>query len=468
MNFISLHFLTLIVLTISLTKIAKTARQQNIIVIIANVVFYSFWSLQYLCLLIIESTMLFFISKKICYSPNTKFRKILLSLGVTLPLLLLGIFKYYNFFISSFKRFGLSTNSINIIVPIGISFHSFMMISFIVDSYFGKVEKIDIFEMLSYSIFFPTILSGPVCKSRNIIPQFKKHRILNNDCFKDSLSRFTIGVFKKVVIADRLSVYVDAVFSTPKAYSWITLIIASVAYSLQLYFDFSGYSDMAIAVANSIGIRIDENFLFPYISKNPTEFWKRWHISLSSWLQEYLYIPLGGNRKGKYRTYLNLIITMVLGGMWHGANWTYVLWGFIHGIALVLHKMFVKITSSVCRLRNNKFTEIEEIIFIIINYVFVSLCWIIFRSDSIDTAFTIFKRIFTLAKGIDYFYVYTFVYLFGLMIIQFIIMKRRDINNNFIALDLNNFLNKIILCGMILIILSVGYYGDTAFIYGHF
>lgn len=468
MNFLSIRFLALIFVTILFTKLSKTAKQQNIVIIVANVIFYLSWSFKFLILLLFESIFVFLFSKGITKSENKKIKKYYVTAGIVTVLSVLIIFKYYNFFVYNLVAFGIATNGLNIIAPVGISFYSFTMISFIVDTYKGNINtEMNIIEFLEYSLFFPTIVSGPINKAKTLIPQFSEYRQVGGYELQNSMCRFTIGAFKKVVIADRLSVYVDSVFKTPQAYSWITLIFASLGYSMQLYFDFSGYSDMAIAVANTLGIKVNENFMLPYLSKNPTEFWKRWHISLSSWLQEYLYIPLGGNRKGKIRTYINLVITMLLGGLWHGANWTFVLWGFIHGLALVIHKMFMKFRSRSehkIAVSNN----LINIICIVVNCIFVSFCWVIFRADSIGDAFIIFSRILTLSNGINYIFTYCIVFLIGIISFQIFVYSNEDILEKIYKLNLNRFSNKVIFCGMILIILAIGYYGDTAFIYGKF
>lgn len=470
MDFLSFGFLMLVITTVFLTRISKTSKQQNIIILASNVLFYALWSVKFLLFLVIEGEIIFLLGTRIVKTRNERTKKQCLMIGIGTALLMLAIFKYYNFFVDNISRAGIGLRGLNIVAPIGISFYTFMVISFIVDVYKGKIDtQTDLLVMFDYYLFFPTIVSGPISKARDILPQFKNYRVIDRKRIEDSVCRFTIGAFKKVVIADRLSIYVDTVFETPNAYSWVTLILGGIAYSVQLYCDFAGYSDMAIAVAGAVGIDVSENFLFPYMSKNPTEFWKRWHISLSSWLQEYLYIPLGGNRKGIIRTYINLIITMTLGGLWHGANWTFILWGMVHGIALVLHKQFTKIAKVYNGLNSKRLLcEIKNVLCITLNCVFVSCCWIVFRSDSVQEALIIFKRIVTLAEGIQYIYVYNVVFVIGLVIIQIIVSKRTDKGKDFFKLDLSRFSNKVILCGEILIIFALGYYGDTAFIYGKF
>ena len=212
-------------------------------------------------------------------------------------------------------------SSLKLIIPLGISFYTFMGISYISDLYHGKIsDSSNILSIAMYLSFFPSITAGPITKARDFFSQINKPRTISLNNIGASVQIMVLGLIKKIVIADRLSVYVDTVYSCPNAYSGLTLFLASLAYSIQLYCDFSGYSDIAIGTAKLMGIELKRNFNMPYISRNISEFWKRWHISLSEWLQEYLYIPLGGNRNGRIRTYFNLMATMILGGLWHGAN----------------------------------------------------------------------------------------------------------------------------------------------------
>jgi alginate O-acetyltransferase complex protein AlgI len=264
--------------------------------------------------------------------------------------------------------------------------------SYTIDVYRGKIKAANFIDVALYISFFPQLVAGPIVKAQDFLPQLKEDRRVTLKSLEVGLQIFVMGMFKKIVLADHLSVFVDDIFATPVAFSSMTVILAVVAYAFQIYFDFSGYSDMAVGCAKCLGYDINRNFNLPYISKNPTEFWKRWHISLSTWLQEYLYIPLGGNRKGKRRTYINLMLTMLIGGLWHGANWTFVVWGLLHGIALCIHKVYLKLFSTKVR--------IPIVLSVIMNNVFVCICWVFFRASSFDVAVEILKKAFIWSAGL--------------------------------------------------------------------
>jgi len=265
---------------------------------------------------------------------KTKNPKILVGGGTTL-VLFLGYFKYTNFFVNSFRAlFGLDSVTLNIILPLGISFYVFSAIAYLIDIYRGEYPaQKNILNIALYIAFFPKLTAGPIVRGKDFFPQVKGYRGIQWDAFKVGIQIFVFGLFKKIVLADHLGVFVDDVFRAPTAFNTGTVVLAAISYSLQIYFDFSGYSDMAIGVSKILGFDFKPNFNLPYISRNVSEFWKRWHISLSSWFQDYLYIPLGGNRKGKVRTYINLMLVMLISGLWHGAGWTFIAWGALHGDA---------------------------------------------------------------------------------------------------------------------------------------
>ncbi len=271
------------------------------------------------------------------------------------------------------------------------------------------------------------------------------------------------GLFKKIVLADHISVFVDDIFHAPTAYSWGTLILAIVSYSLQIYFDFSGYSDIAIGCAKCFGYDFLPNFNLPYISQNVTEFWRRWHISLSTWLKEYLYIPLGGNRKGKARQYFNLFVTMLLGGLWHGANWTFVFWGALNGLALCLDKLR----------KRNASTIFGKIVGIATTYCFITFTWIFFRADTFGTAWSVIKGIFTLQSGIVQNFMWSYVsILFIVIATAFAVLKSKKkeatVNGYYPIVSLNSFWGLVaffIACGMLV---ALAFTGEAPFVYFQF
>ena len=396
---------------------------KKVVLLIASYIFYGYWDFRFCFLLLFLSLLVFFCAKRIDKG------KIYTVIGIALPLVVLGFFKYFNFFVDSFASMFNITNtvSLNIILPVGISFYTFQSLSYIIDVKRKTIEAEKNFINLAlYIAFFPQLVAGPIVKAADFLPQLKENRTVTKVSVETGIQIFVLGLFKKVVLSDNLSVFVDDVFSRTELYSGLSIIMAIIAYSFQVYFDFSGYSDMAIGCAKILGFDFNKNFNLPYVSKNVSEFWKRWHISLSSWLQSYLYIPLGGNRKGTVRTYINLIITMVLGGFWHGANWTFVVWGLLHGIALCINKAFRKMFHHS---KNHKGTIIGNIISILITYIFVCFCWIFFRSESIPQAIEIIKAILTMKNGIDFPYIWLIITIL-IVIITTVITFIKDKNIN--------------------------------------
>ena len=319
-----------------------------------------------------------------------KWKKVYLWLALSYSLSFLLYFKYANFLIQNFNSL-LGTNfpEHNLFLPIGISFYTFQSISYIIDVYRKEINPCKNFsDYTFYMTFLPHLVAGPIVRAKDFLPQIKTPQLLNASLYKEALLRIMIGLIKKLFIADYLSKYVDMVHDSPQIYSGAENLISMYAYSFQIYFDFSGYSDIAIGIALILGYRLKENFENPYQSVNISDFWRKWHISLSNWLRDYIYIPLGGNRKGIFYMYLFLFLTMLIGGFWHGADWKFVIWGIAHGIALILHKMWTKQFSSTSR---NKFLSLLGLI---ITFNFVAFCWIFFRANSFDSAFGSITRIF--------------------------------------------------------------------------
>lgn len=405
-------------------------------------------------------------------------KKKLIPLGIILSLCALAFFKYTNFFIESFaKIIGNDYNALNIILPLGISFYTFSAISYLVDVKREKVEVQGFLNVALYLSFFPKLTSGPIQRSGDFIKQANSRRIVGAKSFAPGIQIFVFGLFKKLVLADRLSVFVNQVFATPKAFGSFTLFLGAIAYALQIYLDFSGYSDMAIGVAKILGFDFPRNFNLPYISHNVTELWKRWHMTLSSWLMEYLYIPLGGSRKGKVRTYLNLILTMVIGGIWHGANWTYVIWGVLHGVALAIHKLWMTLTKS----REKAHHWIGTAISILVTFLFTTFCWIFFRSDSISSAWTYISGMFSFRSGLEQPYLWLFVdivLVVGCTVAAAVRSKKKGLtakykNMSFVdgfypIFDLTKFWGLVVFFVMVGLILCLAYTGGSPFIYGNY
>lgn len=347
-------------------------------------------------------------------------------------------------------------NAPSVFLPVGLSFFGMQSISYLADIYRGHPDG-SFFDCALFISFFPTVTSGPILKWRESRELFTLDSPFKPKNLTVGIQRFTVGLLKKLVIADRLSVAVNAVYRQPGVYSGGSLLLATVGYGLQLYMDFSGYSDMAIGVARMLGIAIPENFNMPYLSENLSEFWKRWHISLSSWLTEYVYIPLGGSRKGHLRTKLNSVATMVVSGLWHGFSWSFVLWGFLHGVVLNLQKA-----------KPARLGKCPRPISVCLNTAVVTLLWIPFRAASLRDAWVVFSRIVRFAPGVRYYYGYTVVYgLLTAAVSVYAFVKRGKEKPAFVF-DLGTFRGKFCFLCEILLISALASFGNSAFIYAGF
>ncbi len=338
----------------------------------------------YFVIILISAVVDFIISNAIYKTENKLTKKGLLIFSICINLGLLFYFKYTNFFIEIIN--GFNTNQINplhLILPIGISFYTFENLSYTIDVYRGEFKPVNSFiDYVFFLSFFPKLMMGPIVRAKDFIPQIRQTITITNKDIGIGFYLIVSGIFKKMIISDYIYThFVESIFDAPTQFTGIECLFATYGYALVIYCDFSGYSDMAIGMARWMGFTIPANFDSPYQSKSITEFWRRWHISLSSWLKDYLYIPLGGNKKGEYRKYINLIITMLIGGFWHGASWNFIIWGALHGTALAIDKI---ITEKFQLLKmNSKFSKILGIIF---TFNFVCFCWIFFKADSFDKA----------------------------------------------------------------------------------
>lgn len=316
-------------------------------------------------------------------------RRWLLAATVTVELLPLLYFKYTNFFIETLNGM-LATNFslLSIILPIGISFYTLQAISYTVDVYKGRFcAEVSLLEYAFYLTFFPLLMAGPITRAEVLIPQIQERKPLDERLVYAGLWLIIVGLLKKAVVADYIAQYNAWIFDDPLGYSGFEGAMGVLGYTLQIYLDFSGYSDMSIGIAAVMGFQLRENFNFPYQSLNLTEFWRRWHIALSTWFRDYVYIPLGGNRKGKWRTYLNSFITMLLSGLWHGASWMFVIWGALHGIGLIIHK------ANKWWLDKIPNTWYVKLAAFFITFLYVTIGWVFFRSPSVDSALTLLGHI---------------------------------------------------------------------------
>ena len=364
-------------------------RLQNAFVVIASYVFYGWWDWRFLLLIALTSFCSWgsglLIGKELKNEGvNELKKKGWLTANIVLNLGILAIFKYYDFFVSSFADlFSLdaSHHLLNIILPVGISFYTFQALSYSIDVYRGKIEPTrDPIAFFAYVAFFPQLVAGPIERATNLLPQFQKARTFDYAEAVEGCRRILWGLFKKMVVADNCAVYVDSVWKDYANQSGSTLLLAAVLFAFQIYGDFSGYSDIAIGTAKLFGINLRDNFLTPYFSRNVAEFWKRWHISLNTWFVDYVYIPLGGSREGRWHTIRNTFVIFLLSGLWHGANWTYVGWGAYHAL------LFVPLIWLGTTKKYRDTASWRQLPQMLLTFAFVVLGWIIFRAPSIADA----------------------------------------------------------------------------------
>jgi alginate O-acetyltransferase complex protein AlgI len=367
------------------------------ILFVASCVFYAAWDYRYLALLILISVIDYYCAARIAGTSDQRGRRGWVTFSVASNLGILAYFKYYNFFAGNLNGvlawFGVSFPVLTILLPAGISFYTFKSMSYTIDVYRREIEPCrSLMDYATFVTFFPELIAGPIVRASIFLPQMTRRIGPTADRLGVGASLFLLGLTKKVVIADRLAGQIDHVFAQPALFSGTALWLAVFGYAIQIYCDFSGYSDMAIGAAKMIGYDLPENFNMPYIARNITEFWQRWHMTLSAWLRDYLYIPLGGNRRGERRTYINLMLTMLLGGLWHGASWNFVLWGALHGGALGVHRLY--------RARVGDRLRLPSAVTWLVTLVFVVLCWIPFRASRPADTTLFIQGMFTLKTGL--------------------------------------------------------------------
>lgn len=405
MIFNSLEYLLFLPLTFILYWfiLKKSRKLQNTFLLLMSYFFYGMWNWNFLFLLLF-STLLDYVSGiQIERSATITKKKFWLVLSVCINLGFLGLFKYYNFFIESvvdiFLTLGIRYNLtlLNIILPVGISFYTFHGLSYVFDIYNKKIRaRSNWVDYALFVSFFPLLVAGPIERATHLLPQIETNRQFDYLKTLDGLKQILWGLFKKIVIADNCAVYVDIIFNDPSNYSGSTLLLGAIFFSFQIYGDFSGYSDIALGSARILGFELLKNFSFPYFSRNLSEFWKRWHISLSSWFRDYLYIPLGGNKLGKFKQIKNVLIVFIVSGFWHGANWTFLIWGFINGIFVVLDNFVFKTQFKDSIVASGRMIPtFKEFFQILITFIVVSFIWIIFRADNINALIDYYNHLFT-------------------------------------------------------------------------
>jgi alginate O-acetyltransferase complex protein AlgI len=387
---------------------ARWHRARIAILLVAGFCFYASWS-GWLALLVFAGSFLdYLVGRGLESCSRPRRRRLLLAISLSANLGLLFYFKYANFFLRSLedglRMFGgeASLPVLSVILPIGISFYTFEAISYTIDVYHRRIPaERNLAHFFLFITFFPHLVAGPIVRARDFLPQLRRKKRHTWLRLRVGVQLFLLGLFKKIAIADRMAFFVDPVFAEPALYGSAATWLASLAYALQIYCDFSGYSDMAIGSAHMLGFKLAPNFDMPYLAANVSEFWRRWHISLSSWLRDYLFIPLGGSRLGRWQTNRNLLITMTLGGLWHGASWTFVVWGVVHGCLLILHREFRSWSEARPRIGDVLSSAAGTLARVAATFLAVTLCWVLFRATTIQAAATIFAHLCWPTEGLS-------------------------------------------------------------------
>ena len=364
----------------------KNLKTQNFLLLLSSYIFYGWWDLRFLSLIFLSSIVDYFIGLNLPNLNSNRKQKLLLFCSVAFNLTLLGFFKYYNFFVDSWinllNSIGYQIKSIwtlNIILPVGISFYTFQTMSYTIDVYRKKLKPTKNFlSFASFVSFFPQLVAGPIERASNLLPQMLKKREFKYEQGVQGFRLILWGLFKKVVIADSIAPTVENIFTNYQDFGGVTLWLGAIYFAFQIYCDFSGYSDIAIGTSKLFGIELISNFKFPYFSRNIGEFWRRWHISLSTWFRDYMYIPLGGSKEGKWKSIRNIFLIFLVSGLWHGANWTFVFWGLFHSI-LFLPSFFLqtnrKFVSSIIG-ENNYFPTLKEFFQVLTTFISVTIGWV--------------------------------------------------------------------------------------------
>lgn len=381
----------------------KNFRLQNFVMIVASYYFYACWDYRFLFLLMFSTALDYFSGIMMENATSTHIKKIWFWLSIGINLGFLGVFKYYNFFINSFAQglsmFGIHSDFIvlSVILPVGISFYTFHGLSYVIDIYYDRIKaERNFIDYAVFVSFFPLLVAGPIERATHLLPQIQKVRYFNYTKAVDGLRQILWGLFKKVVIADNCAKYANLIFGNSEVYSGSTLVLGAIFFTFQIYCDFSGYSDIALGVARLFGIELLKNFAFPYFSRDIAEFWRRWHISLTTWFRDYLYIPLGGSRGGTWMKVRNTFIIFIVSGFWHGANWTFIIWGFLNAVyflPLLLTNNNRKNIDSVAK--GGFFPSFDEFFRIILTFSLTVLAWVFFRAESVGHAFKYLSGIFS-------------------------------------------------------------------------
>jgi D-alanyl-lipoteichoic acid acyltransferase DltB (MBOAT superfamily) len=464
----------------------KNLKLQNLLIVFASYTFYGWWDWRFLTLILFSTIIDYAIGINLSKQENQTKRKILLWTSILVNLGFLGFFKYYNFFldnfITAFSFFGtkINANSLNIILPVGISFYTFQTLSYSIDVYKKKLEPTkDFIAFAAFVSFFPQLVAGPIERATNLLPQFYKKRHFDYQKAVDGMRQILWGLFKKIVIADNCAQYANIIFNNSSEYSGSTLVLGAIFFTFQIYGDFSGYSDIAIGTSRLFGFNLKQNFAFPYFSRDIAEFWRRWHISLSTWFRDYLYIPLGGSRGGTWNNIRNVFVIFLVSGFWHGANWTFLVWGALNAIYFLPLLLLNKNRTNTNTVAQGKYLpSIKEFFLMLLTFGLTVFAWIFFRAENIDHAYQyIYDMFIGLFEYINYYKSYRVLIsqvgiLFIVLLFLFILIEWFGRNGKFAIENLHISLPKKIryfyylLITTIIIIYSGG--SEQEFIYFQF
>jgi D-alanyl-lipoteichoic acid acyltransferase DltB (MBOAT superfamily) len=453
----------------------KRIKSQNLLVTVASYVFYGWWDWRFLSLIFFSSLVDYSIGLALekTYKPSR--RKIILWISICVNLGFLGFFKYYNFFvdslIDSFTFFGqeLSINTLNIILPVGISFYTFQTLSYTIDVYNKKLEPTkDFVSFMAFVSFFPQLVAGPIERATNLLPQFSVERSFSYKIAVDGLRQILWGLFKKIVIADNCAKYANIIFNNHTEYNGSTHLLGAFFFAFQIYCDFSGYSDIAIGISRLFGFDLKRNFAFPYFSRDMAEFWRRWHISLSTWFRDYLYIPLGGSKGGTKMKIRNTFIIFIVSGFWHGANWTFIIWGALNALYFLPLLLTNKNRINTDLVAQGKYLpSLKEIGQMAFTFFLTLIAWIFFRADSVTHALSYLQSTFSTSLFSE---IEIFPSTILLLILFFIITEWLGRSGEY-AIEKIDFMNKTVRWGfyLLLIVLMFSFTGEQQqFIYFQF
>jgi alginate O-acetyltransferase complex protein AlgI len=382
--------------------INKNLKLQNLLIVVASYIFYGWWDYRFLSLILFSTLVDYTVGLQLLKFDKHFHRKLLLTISIVVNLGLLGFFKYYNFFlenfVAAFSFFGheIKASSLKIVLPVGISFYTFQTLSYTIDVYRKKLTPTnDFIGFAAFVSFFPQLVAGPIERAVHLLPQFHKKRVFDYNKATDGMRQMLWGLFKKIVIADNCAEYANMIFNNSDQYSGATLFMGVLFFTFQIYGDFSGYSDIAIGTARLFGFDLMRNFAFPYFSRDIAEFWRRWHISLSSWFRDYLYIPLGGSRGGTWMKIRNTFIIFVVSGFWHGANWTFIVWGGLNALYFLPLLLTNKNRNNIEIVAMGKILpSLRELLNVLITFFLTMIAWVFFRAESVKHAFNYLAGIF--------------------------------------------------------------------------